>query len=672
LPRAAAEPLGTLATALGHAARLLTQSPALAEAQSREILKAAPGHPQALLLLAAALRRQGAAPAARDVAAPLARANPEWPAAQAELGLALAAMGETEAAVAALERAVAADPQHVEAWRGLGDAWTLLGDAARADAAYARHVRASVRDPQLVEAAAALCDNRIAVAERLLRAFLKQRPTDVAAIRMLAETGARLGRLADAEALLQRCLELAPGFAAARHNYATVLYRQSKPVEALREVERLLAADPKNPGYRNLKAAALSRIGEYDRAIALYQEVLTEFPRQPKGWMSLGHALKTVGRQPDAVAAYRRAVDLQPSLGEAWWSLANLKTFRFAEADVAAMTAALEGEGLADDDRLHLRFALGKAAEDAGAYAAAFRHYAAGNALRRESLAYRAEDTEDQVRRALAVFTPAFLAARSGQGCAAPDPIFIVGLPRSGSTLVEQILASHSQVEGTQELPDIISLARRIGGRPGAERDTAYPEALQELSPAELRALGEEYLERTRIHRKLGRPLFIDKMPNNWAHTGLIHLILPNAKIIDARRHPMGCCFSGFKQHFARGQGFTYSLEDVGRYYADYVRLMDHFDQVLPGRVHRVIYEEMVADPEAEVRRLLAHCGLPFEDGCLRFYENDRAVRTASSEQVRQPIYTDAAEHWRNFEPWLDPLKAALGPVLEAYPKAPA
>jgi tetratricopeptide (TPR) repeat protein len=671
LPGAAAEPLGTLNTALNHAARLLRQNPALAEAQCREILKAAPGHPQAQLLLAAALRGQGEAAAARDLVRPLSEEHPGWAQAQAELGSALAALGDSAGAIAALQRAVQIEPTHAEAWRVLGDAWSLMGDAAQADAAYARHIRASVHDPELIEAATALCDGRLAQAERILRAVLRRRPTDVPAIRMLAETGARLGRLADAEALLERCLQLAPGFTAARHNYATVLYRQNKPIEAIAQTDRLLAQDPRNPGYRNLKAAALSRIGEYEQAITLYQEVLAEHPRQPKGWMSLGHALKTVGRQADAVAAYRQSVALQPTLGEAWWSLANLKTFRFAEADVAALQAGLLRDDIGDDDRLHLQFALGKALEDGQAWEAAFRHYEAGNALRRQALGYRAEDTTGQVDRALALFTKDFFVARAGLGSPTPDPIFIVGLPRAGSTLVEQILASHSQVEGTQELPDIITLARRIGGAPAAERDTEYPEAIADLSPEALRALGEEYLDRARVHRKLGRALFIDKMPNNWAHTGLIHLILPNAKIIDARRHPLGCCFSGFKQHFARGQGFTYSLDDLGRYYADYVRLMAHVDAVLPGRVHRVIYEQLVADPEAEVRRLLAYCGLPFEEGCLRFYENDRAVRTASSEQVRRPIYTDAAEHWRNFEPWLDPLKAALGPVLESYPNAP-
>jgi cytochrome c-type biogenesis protein CcmH/NrfG len=561
--------------------------------------------------------------------------------------------------------------EHPQALRLLGAALRRQGETEAAEAAYLRSVRASVGDPNLIAAATALCENRLSVAEQALRAVLRERPTDVAAIRMLAETGMRLGRYEDAENLLARCVELAPGFAAARHNYATVLYRQNKPEAAIAEVDRLLAEDPANPGYRNLKAAALGRIGEYEQAISLYQSVLEGQSRQPKVWMSLGHSLKTVGRQAEAIDAYRHCVALAPQFGEAWWSLANLKTVQFTPEDVAAMEGQLRRRDLTDDDRFHLEFALGKAKEDAGAWEASFGHYARGNALRRQGLDYDADETSDQVRRARAFFTPELFAARAGQGCQAPDPIFVVGLPRSGSTLVEQILASHSEVEGTQELPDIITLARRIGGRARRPSEGRYPEALAELTAEELAALGETYLARAKPHRKLGRPFFIDKMPNNWAHVGLIALILPNAKIVDARRHPLGCGFSGFKQHFARGQGFTYDLTDIGRYYADYVAQMAYFDEILPGRVHRVIYEDMVSDPEGQTRALLAACGLPFEDGCLRFYENDRAVRTASSEQVRRPIFTDAADHWRNYEPWLGPLKAALGPVLDSYPKSP-
>ena len=561
--------------------------------------------------------------------------------------------------------------EHPQALRLLGEALRRQGETEAAEAAYLRSVKASVGDPALVAAATALTENRLSAAEQTLRAVLRERPTDVAAIRMLAETGMRLGRYEDAEKLLSRCIELAPGFSAARHNYATVLYRHNKPVEAIAQLDRLLSEDAENPAYLNLKAAALGRIGEYEGAIEHYARVLRRHSTHPKTWMSYGHALKTVGRQADAIDAYRRALALAPNLGEAWWSLANLKTVRFSDEDIAAMTAQLGRSELEREDRFHLHFALGKALEDAGEWADSFDHYAKGNALRREDLGYEAEETSIHVRRSRALFTPGFFAERAGQGCPAPDPIFVVGLPRSGSTLVEQILASHSQVEGTQELPDIIAMARQLGGRARKSSGGVYPDMLAGLGADELRALGEEYLMRAQPHRKLGRPFFIDKMPNNWAHVGLICLILPNAKIVDARRHPLGCGFSGFKQHFARGQGFTYDLTDIGRYYADYVALMAHFDEVLPGRVHRVIYEEMVADPEGQTRALLAHCGLPFEEACLRFYENDRAVRTASSEQVRRPIFTDAADHWRNYEPWLGPLKVALGPVLESYPNPP-
>ena len=383
--------------------------------------------------------------------------------------------------------------------------------------------------------------------------------------------------------------------------------------------------------------------------------------------MSYGHSLKTIGRQADCIAAYRRCLALGPQLGEAWWSLANLKTFRFDETDVAAMEAQLARGDIGEEDRFHLQFALGKALEDAGAFERSFGHYRDGAALRRAAIDYDADHTTAHAARSKAVLTRALFDARPDWGSAAPDPIFIVGLPRSGSTLIEQILSSHSAVEGTMELPDIISIARRLGGRQRRDQPSAYPEALEALDAETCLALGEEFLERTRIQRKLGRPFFIDKMPNNFAHVGLIHLILPRAKIIDARRHPLGCCFSAFKQHFARGQTFSYDLTELGRYYADYVDLMTHFDAVLPGAVHRVIYERMVADPEAEVRRLLNYCGLPFEPGCLKFYENDRAVRTASSEQVRQPIFTDGVDQWRAYEPWLGPLKTALGPVLTTW-----
>jgi tetratricopeptide (TPR) repeat protein len=387
--------------------------------------------------------------------------------------------------------------------------------------------------------------------------------------------------------------------------------------------------------------------------------------------MSLGHALKTAGQSAASIDAYRRCIELTPRFGEVWWSLANLKTYQFSADDIATMRAQLERTDLINDDRFHFNFALGKALEDSGDYAESFAAYERGNSLRRKLIRYDADDNEAHVARSKKLFTREFFAARKDMGCAAADPIFVVGLPRAGSTLIEQILATHSQVEGTQELPDVTMIARIIGRRTTRAGGSAYPRALDKFAADELRAFGEQYLAQTRIQRKTGRPFFIDKMPNNFAHVGLIHLMLPNARIIDARRHPLGCCFSCYKQHFARGQNFTYDLGEIGRYYRNYVELMEHFDAVLPGRVHRVFYENMVEDTEGEVRRLLEYCGLPFEEGVLRFHENQRAVRTASSEQVRRPIFREGIDQWRHYEPWLDPLKKALGDVLKLYPATP-
>jgi tetratricopeptide (TPR) repeat protein len=562
-------------------------------------------------------------------------------------------------------------PGNADALRALGAALRGMGEEAAAEEAELGAIQASTRDPVLVEAAAALLDNNIPIAERILRARLKEKPTDVAAIRMMAEIAGRLGRYGDAEKLLRRALELAPAFGAARANLATVLYRQNNPADAVAELDRLLSDDPDNAAHRNLKAAALGRIGGYEEAIALYESVLATHPAQPRVWMSYGHVLKTVGRQADSIAAYRKAIERAPGLGEVWWSLANLKTVQFTDADMATMRAALESDGISEDDRFHLHFALGKALEDAKDHAGSFGHYLQGNALRKAMLDYDSGEINGLVREAAALMDAAFFAERKGQGDPAPDPIFVLGMPRAGSTLIEQILSSHPMIEGTQELPDIAAMARRLGGRKMRGEETAYPACLADLSADALADLGAEYLERTRIQRKTERPLFIDKMPNNWAHTGFIHLILPNAKIIDARRHPLGCCFSNFKQHFARGQGFSYDLPDLGRYYRDYVAMMAVIDDALPGRVHRVFYEDMVENTEGEVRRLLDYVGVPFDPACLRFFENDRAVRTASSEQVRRPINRDGMEQWQAFEPWLEPLKTSLGPVLTAYPGVP-
>jgi len=665
-----AEPTGSIDTALAHTKRLLAVNPGLAAEQAAEILKVAPGHPLALLLLGSARRMLGKADEALAILQPLALSQARWAAAHYELGLALGDLGQP-AALAALRRAVALKPDLPDVWRAIGDHLTLSGDLPGADAAYARHIKASTHDPKLLTAASALVDGRIAQAEALLRTHLKTTPTDVAAIRMLAEVAARLGRNADAEVLLERCLELAPSFHPARHQYAIVLQRQNKAAAALRQLDQLEKIDPRNPSYRNLKAVVLTKIGDYRESIEIYAEVLAVHPENSKLWLMYGHTLSTAGREREGVEAYRKSILLTPQFGEAYWSLANLKTFRFSDEEKCAMRAQLSRTDLSEEDRIHFDFALGKALEDDADYAASFGHYASGNRLRRSRLEYDAGEMSAFVHDSIELFSEEFFASRAGYGAPAADPIFIVGLPRSGSTLIEQILASHSCVEGTMELPDILAMAGALAGKRKPTEAAKYPRVLADLDAESCRRLGEGYIRDTRIQRKTAKPLFIDKMPNNFLHIGLIRLVLPNARIIDARRHPMACCFSTFKQHFAEGHRYSYSLEDLGRYYREYLKLMEHFERVIPGKVHRVIHERLVEDTETEVRRLLSHCGLDFEADCLRFYENTRPVRTPSARQVRRPINREGLEQWRHYEEQLRPLAEALGDAIEAYPAAP-
>lgn len=526
------------------------------------------------------------------------------------------------------------------------------------------YIARGMRNPQLIEAALAINEDRLADAEPLLRAHLRQDPLDVAAIRLMAQLAARLGRFKDSEALLRRAIELAPDFTAARSNLAGILYRQNRFEETVEMLGTVLEVDADDASGQSLMAAALGRIGEYDEALALYGALTDRFPTHAKLWMSFGHVLKTVGKQDEGIAAYRRALQVEPTLGEVWWSLANLKTVRFDDADIAAMEAALETAALSDDDRLHLHFALGKAFDDRRDAETSFGHYDRANAIRHGQLDYDPDIVTHHVDKIIATLTPEFLASRAGQGDPTPDPIFILGMPRAGSTLLEQILASHSQIEGTMELPDMPAIALREG----KTVPSGWVDAVKEMPGERLAELGSEFLRRTAVQRKTDKPFYIDKLPNNWIYTGLIHLILPNAKIIDARRHPLDCCFSNFRQHFAKGQAFSYSLSDMGRYYSDYVRLMAHFDAVLPGRVHRVIHEAVIEEPEAQVRAMLDYLGVPFEEACLNFHQNKRAVRTASSEQVRRPINRDGVEQWKPYEQWLDPLKDALGGLWQSYP----
>jgi tetratricopeptide (TPR) repeat protein len=667
----AAEPTGTLQAALSHTERLLQTDPGLAAEQAGEILKVVPNHPMATLLLGVARRLSGDVAAGLRLLEPLAAAQPKSAAVHYELGLALMDNEQPQAALTALRRAVALKPDMPDAWRAVGDLLILSGDGEGADAAYAKHIKASTQDPRLLAAGSALVDGRIAQAEHLLRPHLKEYPTDVAAIRMLAEVAARLGRNADAEVLLNRCLELAPSFVPARHQYAIVLHRQNKSAAALQQVDLLAKVDPRNSTYRNLKAVVLTKIGEYQESLELYADVLKTNPQHAKIWMSYGHTLATAGREQDCIAAYRESIRLSPHLGEAYWSLANLKTFRFTADEEQAMRTQLARSDLSKDDRFHLDFAMGKSLEDSGHYSESFTHYFQANELRRSGVDYDADESSSFVARSKALFTAEFFDSRVDYGAPSADPIFIVGMPRAGSTLVEQILASHPSVEGTMELPDIITMAAKLGGIRTKSAERRYPGVLAALSREACRELGEQYIEQTRIQRKTAKPFFIDKMPNNFLHIGLIRLALPNAKIIDARRHPMACCFSGFKQQFAEGHRYSYSLEEIGRFYQDYVEYMEHFDRVLPGKIYRVIYEHLIEDTETEVRRLLEHCGLPFESACLSFHENTRPVRTASSQQVRKPIFRDGVDHWRHYEPWLEPLERALGDVLDAYPATP-
>ena len=652
-----------LNAAVERAAALLATDPARAGREAETILKVARNDPRALLILGSARRRLGDAKGARLVLAPLAKAYPRAAMTQYELGLAFADLGDGRSAVEALRSATSLNRDLADAWRALGDQLFQQGDSAGAEAAFAQHSRAAVSDPVLKPAANALFEGRLDVADDLLRAHLTRDVTDGRAMKMLAEVRLRQERFQDAETLLARCLELDPGSDAARFSYAQALFRQQKAGPAAAQLESLLAREPKDPAYRNLMAGCLGLLGEDERVARLYEGLLADYPEQPRIWLNYGHSLRAVGRSEDAKAAYKHCIALAPGLGDAYWSLANLKVAAFTAEEEAAMLIQAGRSDLSADDQLHLQYALGKAFEDKGDYAGSFEHYARGAALRRAEAVYSADANHTQMLRSKRLFTRDFFDERHGAGCPSSEPIFVLGLPRSGSTLIEQILASHSAVEGTMELPYVGQIANDLSGVAG----DSYPEAVAALDGEAFWGLGLSYIENARQHRKLGRPFFIDKMPNNFQHVGLIHLALPGAKIIDARRHPLGTCFSAFKQHFAQGQAFSYDLADLGRYYADYVDLMAHFDAALPGRVCRVIYEDLVEDTEGQVRRLLDHCGLPFEEGCLRFHENGRAVRTVSSEQVRRPIFRGGLEQWRAYEPWLDPLKRALGPTLENW-----
>lgn len=651
---------------LVRVASLLESDPAAAVREAAQLLRRHPGLPAALLLLGTAHRRCGDTQAAVAEFTRLAAAQPHSAVIRLELGRAMRVVGRDAEALAALEHAVKLSPGLAEAWRELSLAYATRGDAAACDAAYGRYETLVPEAAPHTEAATALANERFDAAETLLQRILARSPADVIALRMQAELAAAREDYSEAEQLLEKCLRLAPGYSRARLALVDVMQRQMRGEPMLALLERLLSANPREPRYRALQAIAYDILGRSDRAAEILETLLQELPRSEVGWLNYGHALRATGRNQEAIIAYRKFNELQPRDGSAWVALADLKTYRFTQGDVETMQLQLSRDELRSETRSQLEFALGKALEDDGDFAAAFEHYTRGNALRRAVVPYDSANVSRLVRRIQEQCTAEFFAARAGWGCPAPDPIFIVGLPRAGSTLLEQILASHSQVEGTRELTDVIRMAIELGDGETAAQAATYPQSLAALTRAQLSALGERYLAQTRPHRLLGRKYFVDKMGGNFLHVGLIHLMLPNARIIDARRSPLGCCFANFRQHFHRGAWFSYSLEDLGRYYRNYVTVMAHYDAVLPGRIHRVRYEDVVRDLEGEVRRLLDYCGLPFEPQCLRFYETRRSVATVSSEQVRQPVFTASVAQWRNFEPWLGPLKEALGDLAGA------
>jgi tetratricopeptide (TPR) repeat protein len=654
-----------------RASLLLESDPAGAARRATGILAASPGHTEANLLLAAACRRLGDLATAAAVLESLAKEHPESSLMQLELGRAYAADGRGAEALAALKRAVALDAGLADAWRGLATQLFAAGETREGDAADAHYRRLARDPPELGEANAALTDNRLEAAEALLRRRLQQAPQDVAALRMLADAALRRENQAEAERCLSECLALAPGYAAARYDLARLLFEQQRISEMLPLIERLLASEPHNIDCLSLKAAALRLVGRNDEAIALMEQAVAVHPDEDQAWLLYGHLLRETGEQARAIEKFRRALAVRPGCGRAYSSLANLKTFRFTSADLAAMREQLTHSAARGADRIHLEFALGKALEDAAQFAASFEHYAHGNALYRATISYDPDVVSAEAQRSKALYTARFFTERVDWGSQRPDPIFIVGLPRSGSTLLEQMLASHSQVEGTHELPDIAAIAFELWSRTNAAERPAYPQPVAALDRQEIEAFAARYLSRTQAYRPLGRRRFVDKMLGNFVHIGFIHLMFPHAAIVDARRHPLGCGFSCYKQLFRRGQKFSYDLRELGYYYRDYVALMEHFDAVLPGRVHRVHYEKLVADPEGELRKLLDYCELPFEEQCLRFYENRRVVHTVSSEQVRQPIYAESVDQWRHYEPWLGPLKEPLGDLVDRYPESP-
>ena len=652
-------PASPIETEIGRIRKLLAGSefgPALAAAQA--LRAQVPENRDVLYMIAVSLRYLQRIPEALAMLAELERRHPGYSRVFQERGHCHVAMRSAEPAIEAFVRAVTLNPSLPASWNALQVLFRMAGRQADADNAAREAAKLANLPAEILTAYSMFADGEISAAEHVVRQYLLTHGNHIDGMRLLAQIGMKLDVVDDAELLLEQVLVLAPDYHAARYEYALALLNRHKHVRAREEMEKLLATDPDNRVYRTTRATVCVGFGDYAQALPLYREILAETPNDPELHLSIGHALKTLGQTQDAIESYRAATAVRPQYGEAYWSLANLKTYRFTDAEIAGMRA-WEAANVQPADRYHLCFALGKALEDRGEYAESFAFYERGNALKKTECRYRPEPLERNAQLQAAVCTREFFAARQGFGCPDPSPIFIVGLPRSGSTLIEQILSSHSRVEGTMELADIPRLVQDLRGREQTDSAPRYPGVLADLGAQEFMRVGEKYLDDTRLYRK-GKPFFIDKMPNNFRHLGLIHLLLPNAKIIDARRDPIACCFSNYKQLFASGQQFTYSIEDIARYYRMYAELMAHWNEVLPGRILRIQHEDVVEDLAGNVRRLLDFCELEFETACLEFYKTERTVHSASSEQVRRPIYREGVDQWRHYEPWLGPLKEAL------------
>jgi tetratricopeptide (TPR) repeat protein len=638
-----------------------------AERQLREIQAAAPGDVNSLRLLGVALLDQDKLPAAIEALERAVAAAPTFWAARTDLARAYRSNGRAEAAREELRRVVAAAPKLEAAWLAYGD---VLVDLEKYPDARAAYERARLADPhrrRIEDATGALVAQDRKTAETIFRDILKTDASHVGALCGLAAIALAVSRGGDAERLLRHALRQSAHLPLAWRGLSQAFVDLGRLPEAEAAVRQLLKIEAENPKNWVLLGTVCARLMRQADALVAFQEAARLNPREVRLPLSIGHAHKTLGHRRECEEAYKACLTLDPSFGEAYWSLADLKNYVFSDAEIAAMQELLRGNGGDDVDQAQLHFALGRAFEHRKNYSAAFEHYTTGNARRRKTVPFDMQVFENKTRRVRECFDGQFFADRTNVGHIDPAPIFIVGLPRSGSTLVEQILASHSSIEGTFELPNVLTIVREFDhGNP--EHD-AYPENVRAVLPERFAMLGRRYIEETAPIRT-GRPHFIDKMPNNFSHVGLIHTILPKAIIIDVRRHPMDSCFSTYKQFFAEGQSFSYGLDTLGRYYRCYLSLMDHWDQVLPGKVLHLGYEDLVREPERNIRRLLTHCGLEFEPACLAFHETKRSVRTASAEQVRQPLYTSGIGYWRHFESQLEPLRRALGDCLERFADA--